>query len=458
MSSYDPQTAPASFLSFASARRGFEAGTDDPRRFLERCLERIDAVEADVLSFVSLEINAARFAADASAARWRERRALSPVDGLPFGVKDCFDVAGLPTRINSPLLDDAPPAPTDAAHVDALRSGGGFVLGKTTTTEWTMALPAPTWNPWDLSRTPGGSSSGSAAAVAAGMLPLATGSQVRGSGIRPASICGVPALKPTFGALNRLGGLDPSPSLNHLVLIGATMEDIWDSAQRIAADVGGDPGHKALAIDPLPAPARPLRLARQYTIGWEKTDAESQAAFEGWLGRMSAADVEIVEPSATPELAAYEEATARVTEWFFNLFREILWPLRSLRAAHPDKFSPIMHRHIDRAEALAPGAYAAALAARECLRALHRGLKGAVDGFVTLAHIGPGQVGQPEIGTPWYNDASSAVGAPTMNLPLLAVEGLPLGVQLMGFEHRDADMVAIGRWLTQQSLSNSQKG
>jgi Asp-tRNA(Asn)/Glu-tRNA(Gln) amidotransferase A subunit family amidase len=458
VSSYDPHRAPASFLRFAASRRGFEAGTDDPRRFLERCLERIDAVEADVLAFVSLDLDAARSAADASADRWRERRALSTIDGLPFGVKDCFDVAGLPTRINSPLFDDAPPALGDAAHVDALRTGGGILLGKTTTTEWTMALPAPTWNPWDFSRTPGGSSSGSAAAVAAGMLPLATGSQVRGSGIRPASICGVPALKPTFGALNRHGGLDPSPSLNHLVLIGATIDDIWDAAQRIATDVGGDPGHPALAIAPLPEPRRPHRLARQYTAGWEKTNVDSQAAFESWLGRMSAAGVEIVDPSATPELAAYEEATARVIEWFFDLFREILWPLRGLRAAHPDKFSHIMHRHIDRAEALPPEAYAAALAARERLRALHRGLTGTIDGFVTLAHIGPGQVGRPEIGTPWYNDASSAIGAPTMNLPLLAIDGLPLGVQLMGFEHRDTEMVGFGRWLTQQTLSNGHEG
>src|SRR5690606_37788885 len=126
-------------------------------------------------------------------------------------------------------------------------------------------------NPWDLRRTPGGSSTGSAAAVAAGMVPVATGSQVRGSGIRPASICGVPGYKPTYGALNRHGSVDPTPSLNHLALLGAAFEDIWDVAQRIAATVGGDPGHRALQRAPLPQTRRPLRLARQYTAGWEKT-------------------------------------------------------------------------------------------------------------------------------------------------------------------------------------------
>src|SRR4029077_3824026 len=103
------------------------------------------------------------------------------------------------------LFADNLPA-VDAAHVDALRRGGAIIVGKTTTTELTMALPAPTWNPWDTTRTPGGSSSGSAAAVAASMLPLATGSQVRGSIIRPASICGVIGMKPSYGALNRYGG------------------------------------------------------------------------------------------------------------------------------------------------------------------------------------------------------------------------------------------------------------
>lgn len=446
MSTYDPRTA--RFASFAAARESFASGGNSPRQFLEGCLERIEALEPVVKAFVVCDLESARRGADEASQRWREQRSLSRIDGMPFGVKDCFDVAGWPTRLNSPVFDDAPPAKIDAAHVDALRHGGGIVVGKTTTTEWTMALPAPTWNPWDLTRTPGGSSSGSAAAVAAGMLPLATGSQVRGSGIRPASICGVPALKPTFGALNRHGGVDPTPSLNHLVLLGATLEDIWDAACHIGASVGGDPGCEPFAGDgPLPAARKPLRLARQYTIGWEKTDAASQAHFEAWLSELSGAGVEIVEPSAAPELAAYEAATTAVLDWFFDLFREMIWPLRGLRAANPDKFSTIMHGHIDRANALSPERYRNAMERRENLRARHRALAGVVDGFVTLAHIGPGQVGQPQIGTPWYNDASSAIGAPSINLPLLAVDGVPLGVQLMGFEHRDAEMLAIGRWL-----------
>ncbi|MGX1309451.1 Asp-tRNA(Asn)/Glu-tRNA(Gln) amidotransferase A subunit family amidase [Amorphus suaedae] len=442
---YSPSTA--RFRSFAAARERF-AQDYTPRHFLEDCLTRVAARESDIRAFVSLDVEAARAAADAASARWRDGRPLSALDGLPFAVKDCFDVAGLPTRVNSPVFDDAPPAQFDAAHVEALRGAGAHVLGKTVTTEFTMALPGPTRNPWNTEHTPGGSSSGSAAAVAAGMLPLATGSQVRGSVIRPASICGIPAYKPTFGALSARGGIDPSPGLNHLGLLGGTFRDIWDAACAIARGVGGDPGHPPFRPDPLPAPARPARLARQYTIGWEKTDDRSRAAFEAWLASLRADGIEILEPESAPELAAYEAATAAVQEFFFDLFWEIRWPWLALREAHPEKFSHVMHRHLDNAAALSLDDYRRALDRRDRLRHLHRALSGQVDGFVTLAHIGPGQHGDPEVGTPWYNDASSVVGAPTVNLPVLSVDGLPLGVQLMGFEHRDAELFAIAQDLT----------
>ena len=445
MLTYDPLMA--SFASFAAAERAFVSGEDNPRDFLERCLDAVRKREGEVLAFVSLDIDASRVAADASAARWQAGTQLSPVDGMPIGVKDCYDVAGLPTIVNSKWFAEAAPADFDAPHVAALKQGGAFVLGKTTTTEFTMALPAPTRNPWDSARTPGGSSSGSAAAVAAGMLPLGTGSQVRGSVIRPASICGVPAYKPTFGALNRHGGVDPSPSINHLGLLGATIDDIWIAAQQIARAAGGDPGCLSLELCPLPVARRPLRLARQYTIGWEMTDAASKDAFEGWLDGLTAKGVEIVEPCTSPAFSAYEDATKRTTEFFFHLFWEIRYPWLEARARSAEKFSHVMHGHFDNAAKLTIDDYARALERQANLRGLHRALEGAVDGFVTLAHIGPGQLGSPETGTPWYNDASSAVGAPTVNLPLLQVEGLPLGVQLMGFEQKDGDLIGIARWL-----------
>ena len=252
---YDPRVA--AYPSFASAKGAFTLRTDSPRAFLERCLAEIERHEPEVKAFVRLDIEGARAAADASTERWRRGTPLSAIDGMPVGIKDCFDIQGWPTEVNSALFKDRI-ADIDAAHVDALRRGGALLLGKTTTTELTMALPPPTWNPWDLTRTPGGSSAGSAAAVASGMIPIGTGSQVRGSVIRPASICGVIGMKPTFGALNRHGGIDPSPSLNHLGLLGGTLTDVWETAYHIAITAGGDPGYSALSGPPTLPPARRL--------------------------------------------------------------------------------------------------------------------------------------------------------------------------------------------------------
>ena len=438
---YDPKTA--RFQSFSE-------NNDTPRVVLERFLETLGRLEPKVRAFVCLDVEGARRAADASTARRRAGTPLSAIDGLPVGIKDCFDVRGFPTRVNCAYFDDAPDAATDAAHVDALRRGGAIIVGKTVTTELTMAAPGPTWNPWDLTRTPGGSSSGSAAAVAAGMLPIATGSQVRGSVIRPASICGVIGFKPTFGALNRFGGVDPSPSINHLGLLGGTLADVWTVACHIAMVAGGDPGcvpHFGPDAQ-LPAARKPQRLVRQYTAGWQHTDDASKAVFEEYLRGLAAAGIEILEPGSSPKLAAYEAATASLPEWFFNLMLwEIRWPMLAWRDRRPDAFSATMLGYLDRASQLRPADYERACIARERLRALHRALTDRVDGFITLAHIGPGQVGQPPTGTPWYNDASSAIGAPALSLPLLAVDGLPLGVQLVGFEHRDTEALAVARWL-----------
>lgn len=443
---YDPRTA--RYLSFAEARAAFAAGRDAPREFLERCLETIAALDPKIQAFVRLDRDGARAAADRASERWRANRPLSPVDGMPVGIKDCYDVQGMPTEVNSRMFKDHV-AELDAAHVDALRRGGAIILGKTTTTELTMALPAPTVNPWDVTRTPGGSSSGSAAAVAARMLPLATGSQVRGSVIRPASICGIIGMKPTYGALNRNGGFDPSPSLNHLGFLGGTLTDVWQAAHHIATSVGGDPGYPALAGGAdLPAAQKPLRLARQYTYGWSQTDEASKEIFEAFLRSLAAKGVELVEPRAGEEFVAYEEATAKTPEFFFDaMLWEFRWPLRAWRDLKPGTLSEAIEGFITTAEKMTLADYERAAAKRERLRALHRGLAGKVDGFITLAHIGPGQKGQPKVGTPWYNDASSAIGAPTFNLPLLVADGVPLGVQIMGFEGQDAVLAAMARWL-----------
>lgn len=447
---YDPQKT--DYLCFAQAREAFLSGRDTPRAYLERCLERIQQEDPKIRAFVRLNVDNARKQADLATQRYRDGRPLSTVDGLPVGIKDCYETADMPTEVNSPLFAGWESG-RDAAHVYALRRGGAAIVGKTVTTELTIALPGPTVNPWDLTRTPGGSSSGSAAAVAAKMLPVATGNQVRGSVIRPASICGVVGMKPTYGAVNRAGGFDVTPSYAHFGILAGTLTDAWETTYYISRTAGGDPGHRGLYGGPkLPQPVKPLRLARQYTYGWELTDATSKQAFEGLLAKLVRLGIDIVEPTAGPEYQAYEDATRKSPkDFFFDVLSwERWWPMLDYRDHHPNAFSPGILELLVRTETMTLDDYRTALDRRDELRNLHRGLKTMVDGFITLSHIGPGQKGKVERGTPWYNDPSSAIGAPTINLPLLAVEGVPLGVQLMGFEHEDERLAALAGWLIKE--------
>jgi len=185
----------------------FPAGRDTPRDFLERCLAALDGWEPKIGAFVTLNLAGARAAADRSSERWRDSRILSAIDGMPIGVKDIIETIDMPTQNGSPLFDGFR-SERDGASVAALREAGAVILGKTVTTEFAATEPRGTRNPWDQNRTPGGSSSGSAAAVAVGAISAGLGTQVLGSIVRPASFCGCFGFKPTVGAINRGGSYD----------------------------------------------------------------------------------------------------------------------------------------------------------------------------------------------------------------------------------------------------------
>src|SRR6516225_4207132 len=174
-----PDKTPATRPYFPATEK-FSDGGDSPRAFLERCLDALDAWEPAVGAFVALNLEPARAAADASTKRWRGGNPLSPIDGMPVGIKDIIETADMPTQNGSPLFAGFR-SERDAASVAALREAGGVIVGKTVTTEFAATEPRGTRNPWDPTRTPGGSSSGSAAAVGAGVIPVGLGTQVIGS-------------------------------------------------------------------------------------------------------------------------------------------------------------------------------------------------------------------------------------------------------------------------------------
>jgi Asp-tRNA(Asn)/Glu-tRNA(Gln) amidotransferase A subunit family amidase len=252
---------------YLSATAQFASGADSPRDFLERCLTDLAALEPKIGAFVHLSLEAARVAADQSTARWRAGKPRSKIDGMPIGIKDIIETIDMPTEQGSPLFVGCR-TERDGASVAALREAGAVIVGKTVTTEFAATEPRGTRNPHDLRRTPGGSSSGSAAAVAAGMLSAALGTQVIGSTIRPASYCGCIGFKVTVGALNRGGSYDGLSQSSSGVL-AATLEDTWQVAYEIAVRAGGDPGYPGLfGPDSVPAPRQPHRVAFLETAGW----------------------------------------------------------------------------------------------------------------------------------------------------------------------------------------------
>src|SRR6267378_62528 len=193
-----PEIATPAMRPYLPATADFASGKDSPRAFLERCLASLDAFEPAIGAFVTLNLAAARVAADESTRRWRAGKPLCAIDGMPIGIKDIIETIDMPTQNGSPLFEGFR-SERDAASVAALREAGGVIVGKTVTTEFAATEPRGTRNPFDPSRTPGGSSSGSAAAL---------GAQVIGSTLRPASFCGCYGFKPTVGALNRGGSYD----------------------------------------------------------------------------------------------------------------------------------------------------------------------------------------------------------------------------------------------------------
>jgi Asp-tRNA(Asn)/Glu-tRNA(Gln) amidotransferase A subunit family amidase len=449
---YDP--ASYRLRSFHDAVQKFLAGTTTPRDYLEECLATIETREPVVQAFVHVNIEGARAAADASTARYRDGNPLSPIDGMPIGIKDLFETRDMPVEMGSPIWKGFQSF-RDAAHVHALREAGAVIVGKTVTTELGMSHPGPTTNPFDAERTPGGSSSGSAAAVGACMLPAAIGSQVVGSIIRPAGFCGNVAIKPTFGALNRGGG-HSALSQSHLGVHAGSLEDAWAVIYAIHRGVGGDPGQPGLFGDEALAPSsQPKKLARLATDGWARIDAATRAAFEGAIAWLASQGVSVLGADDHPAIAAFESAIADAKQLSQDLCAyELRWPLNVYRDLGADKLSDSMRGRLARGEDMTPERYRECLSRRAAVKARLAELESVVDGLVTLSQPGIAPKGLESTGDAVFNAPASVSGAPAFSLPLMAVEGMPLGFQLMGFADGDTRAAGVARWIL-ESYSHS---
>jgi Asp-tRNA(Asn)/Glu-tRNA(Gln) amidotransferase A subunit family amidase len=429
-------------IAYFSAIADFIAGKDRPRDFLERCLARLDQFEPMVGAFVCHDIAAARAAADRASERWRAGWPLSPIDGMPVGIKDIIETADMPTEQGSPLFVDRLTG-RDAASVAALREAGAVILGKVVTTEFAASEPRGSRNSWDTERTPGGSSSGSAAAVGCGMAPAALGTQVVGSILRPASFCGCVGFKPSVGGLNRGGSYDYF-SQSCTGVLAASLEDAWLAAINIAVRAGGDPGYAGLQGSPdPPPPQRPRALAVLQTAGWNEAAPEASRAFETAAARLAEAGIALADRHADAAIEGVESAiseamalTRTINAW------EGRWPLNTYRNRDATKLSRSALERLAMGEAMTQADYAAAIARRQRSREVHARLARRYDAAITLAAPGAAPVGLGSTGNPVFNVPASLLGIPAVSLPVLSTEGLPLGLQIMGFAGGDAGLFA----------------
>ena len=434
----------------------FKAGDDSPRDYLERCLNVIDSLEPSVKAFAALNRDTARAAADASDKRWRSGQPLSPIDGMPVGIKDLLETVDMPTQMGCAAYKGNFPR-RDNAAVWALRQAGAIPLGKTVTAELGGSHPGPTRNPFDLKRTPGGSSSGSAAAVGSGMLPAAIGTQVGGSIIRPASYCGNIALKPSQGAINR--GERQATSMSTHGVHATCFEDMWRVAIEISKRAGGDRGCARLhGPDNAPSALQPARLMLLETAGWEVLDAPSRAAFEQLVERLKAQNIAVIKRRDNLLVELLEESIAeasticnKITSW------ENRWAQRNLVNEFPQGVSERAQRGLEAAERMAPDDYRAMLIKRDAAQRCHQQVAPLADAIITLASPGPAPAYVEDIrgealpayptGNSVFNTPSSMLFAPVVTVPMFSVSGMPVGLQVMGQPHEDARITGIARWI-----------
>jgi Asp-tRNA(Asn)/Glu-tRNA(Gln) amidotransferase A subunit family amidase len=433
-----------SLLSAVEAAQRMRDGLLTSEELVGACLERVRALEPKVQAWTFLDEEHARQQARAADERRRSGEPVGSLNGIPVGLKDIIDTADMPTENGTALHKGRSPR-RDATVVRMLRAAGAVMLGKTVTTECAYFSPGKTRNPHDLERTPGGSSSGSAAAVAAAMVPLALGSQTNGSTIRPAAFCGVYGFKPTHGLVPRGGILQLSRTLDHVGLFARSIEDIAMLAEELAGYDELDPDTRPRARQPfrelaLEQPPIEPTLAFIKTPHWERMDAEAKEA----IGELVAALGDRVE-----EVDLFPSA-AQAWEWHQTIMdAEMAANLEREWSKGRDKLSPQLRALIERGRKVSAIDYQRAMRGIAPVAAsLEELFTERYDAILTPASLGVAPKGLSATGDPALCTLWTLLGMPALSLPLMqGAGGLPLGVQLVGRRNFDARLLRSARWL-----------
>jgi Asp-tRNA(Asn)/Glu-tRNA(Gln) amidotransferase A subunit family amidase len=435
-------TGTVTALGAHAAAAAIRRGELTSERLVRACLEQIERHEPTVGAWTFLDpahaLQQAR-AADAQRARGGD---LGPLHGVPVGVKDIFDTADMPTENGTVLHAGRRPA-EDATAVALLRAAGAVILGKTVTTELAVFGPGKTRNPRDPRRTPGGSSSGSAAAISADMVPLAIGTQTNGSVIRPAAYCGVFGYKPSHGLISRRGVLRQCRHFDQVGVFARSVEDLALVAEPLMAFDAADPAMRPRArpglLAALEPPTPSPRLGFVRSPYWDRADPDARAAFESLRRALGDAAEDVELPAILAESAA--------------LHPLVLEP--DLAAAYAaeyergaDLLSPVLRAMIERGQRVLATDHIRAV---ERLPALGRALGEVLarfDALVTPATTGEAPLGLESTGSPIFCTIWTVCGVPAVTVPLLqGASGMPLGVQVVGAMLQDARTLRAAQWL-----------
>jgi Asp-tRNA(Asn)/Glu-tRNA(Gln) amidotransferase A subunit family amidase len=432
-------------LGVSEAAADLREGRITSAELVGDCLARIEELEPEVQAWAFLDRDHALAQAKALDLRRQEGKALGALHGVPIGIKDIFDTGDMPTEMGSPLWVGRTPR-RDAAAVARLRAAGAVIMGKTVTTEYAYFHPGKTRNPHDRERTPGGSSSGSAAAVAAAMVPGAIGSQTNGSVIRPAAFCGVVGFKPTHGLIPRSGALMLSRTLDHVGLFARSVEDAALLAETLAGFDEEDPDTRPVARPPFAAvaagePPLPPRFAFVRSPAWKHAEPVTEEAF-----------AELVE--ALGEQASEVELGPgfdRVIDWHRTIMEvEMAHNLHRDYERGRDRLSSQLCQLIERGREYKAIEYTRAVAGIDPLNAALAAVFDEFDAILTPAAPGEAPGGLASTGNPVFCTTWTYLGMPAVTLPLLRSEtGLPLGVQLVGRRGNDARLLRTARWLVE---------
>ncbi|UCH75203.1 MAG: amidase [Rhodospirillales bacterium] len=430
-------------LTASEATAAIREGSLRAQDLVQACLDRVDTVDSEVEAWAFLDrdyaLEQARRLDDMHAAGLPK----GPLHGVPVAVKDIVDTADMPTESGTVLLKGRRPA-EDAAIVAMLRQAGAVIMGKTVTTELATYHPGKTRNPHDPSRTPGGSSSGSAAGVASFQFPLAIGSQTNGSVLRPASYCGVWGFKPTRGVTSRVGVLSQSPFLDILGFFARDARDIALITEALAVYDARDPQMRPRAKPPLvetvtQEPPMPPRLAFVRTPVWDQADAHAHEAIEELAGFLGDHVREAVLP----------EAFAHAIDWHGTIMEaDIARNYAALYERGADKMSESLRGQIERGRKTTAVAYNEALSRVDLLNYGLAEMFEDFDAILTLPVTGEAPVGLDSTGSPIFCTIWTLCGTPAVTVPVMqGANGMPIGAQLVGAPGDDARLLRVAAWL-----------